>query len=114
MPGTRPTAEEPSKCEFWPDAIWSCQPWKWVRTRRIFVRPVAVRARRSASSVASVPEEVKRTFSAEGTIDWIFCAQRNSPVWLAPKCVPQASASATAAITSGSLWPSSSAPWPPK
>ena len=72
-------AEEPSKCEFCPEAIWSCQPWKWVRTRMIFVRPVAVRARRSPSRVASVPEEVKRTFSAEGTRAWIFCAQRSSP-----------------------------------
>ena len=63
--------------------------------------------------VASVPEEVKRTRSAHGTISRTICAQRTSRSWLAPGCVPSGSASWIAASTSGRLWPSRRAPWPP-
>ena len=38
--------------------------------------------------VASVPEDVKRTRSAHGTISRTICAQRTSRSWLAPGCVP--------------------------
>ena len=44
----------------------SFQPWKCSRSLSSFGRPVAVRARRAASIVASVPEATKRTFSADG------------------------------------------------
>ena len=44
----------------------SFQPWKCSRSLSSFERPVAVRASRAASIVASVPEATKRTFSAEG------------------------------------------------
>ena len=45
----------------------SCQPWKWPASLSTRLRPVKPRATRSASSVASVPLEVKRTRSALGT-----------------------------------------------
>jgi hypothetical protein len=96
-----------------PEVIWSCQPWKWVLKRTILRRPVNARASRTAISVASVPDAVKRTRSADGTRWEIASAQRTSRGWLAPKCVPWPSASATAAPTAGWLWPSSNAPWPP-
>ena len=57
------------------------------------------RASRSAISVASVPEEVKRTRSADGTIWVTSSAQRTSSSWQAPKCVPRSSAACTARIT---------------
>ena len=53
----------PSKWETYPCVMWSCQPWKWVRKRTTFRRPVAARATRSARWVASVPDEVNRTRS---------------------------------------------------
>jgi hypothetical protein len=74
----------PSKWLVTPNAMWSCQPWKCPRRRRSLFRPVAARARRSAISVASVPELVKRTISALGTSSWISSAQRFSSAWFAP------------------------------
>jgi hypothetical protein len=61
-----------------------------------------------------VPDDVNRTHSADGTIWQISSAQRTSCSWQAPKCVPRSSAACTAAVTVGWLWPSISAPWPPK
>jgi hypothetical protein len=48
-----------------------------------FERPVKARARRSASSVASVPELVKRTRSADGTSRTTSSAQAISSSWQA-------------------------------
>ena len=72
------------------------------------------RASRTAIMVASVPDEVNRTRSADGTICCTACAQRISAGWLAPNCVPRAIAAAAAAATAGCPWPSSKAPCPPK
>ena len=83
--------------------MWSCQPWKWVRKRTTLRRPVAARAMRSARWVASVPEEVNRTRSADGTSAFTSCAQRTSPSWLDPKWVPRARASAMARSISGAV-----------
>ena len=63
--------------------------------------------------VASVPDEVNRTRSADGMSRLIASAQRTSSAWLAPKWVPFASARCTAAVTLGWLCPSSKPPWPP-
>ncbi len=57
------------------------------------------RARRTAISVASVPEEVKRTRSAEGMSRRTTSPQRTSPTWLEPKCVPRSSVSCIAVAT---------------
>ena len=51
--------------------------------------------------VASVPDEVKRTRSAEGTNRSTQRAHSISSRWLAPRCVPCERASVTAWITSG-------------
>ena len=67
-------------------------PWKRISV----ARPVKARASRTAISVASVPEEVKRTRSADGTRRWMARAHCTSRGWLAPKCVPASSASLTA------------------
>ena len=82
--------------------------------RTIRSRPVKARARRSAISVASVPDEVKRTRSADGTRRWTASAQAISSAWLAPNWVPRDSAAVTAAVTTGLPWPRIRAPWPPK
>ena len=66
--------------------MWSCQPWKWPLKRSSVSRPVKARASRTAISVASVPEEVKRTRSADGTRRWMARAQAISRGWLAPNC----------------------------
>ena len=81
--------------------MWSCQPWKCPLKRTIVGRPVNARASRTAISVASVPDDVKRTRSADGTSLWIAAAQAISAGWFAPKCVPRASASCTAFVTAG-------------
>ena len=75
-------------------------------------RSVYARARRAASSVASVPEEVKRTFSAEGMSCTTRRAQSASNAWLPPRWVPLPTCSATAAVTAGWACPSSRDPWP--
>ena len=82
--------------------------------RIIFDLPVKARASRTAIRVASVPEEVKRTRSAEGTSFRTHSAQAISVSWLAPKWVPRSICWLTASTTLGWEWPSSSAPWPPK
>jgi hypothetical protein len=46
--------------------------------------PVAARARRIARWVASVPDMVKRTISAEGTRRAIHSAHSTSASWQAP------------------------------
>ncbi len=76
-------------------------------------RPVNARARRSAISVASVPDEVKRTRSADGIRRMTAFAQATSSGWLAPNCVPSVRAAFTALTTSARPWPRISAPWPP-
>ena len=68
-------------------------------------RPVAARASRIALIDASVPEEVIRSMSTAG-IRWATSsASSTSPAVGAPKLVPSAAASQTAAITSGCAWP---------
>ena len=94
--------------------MWSCQPWKWPWKRTSTLRPLKARASRTAISVASVPEAVKRIRSADGTRRWMARAQASSRGWLAPKCVPACSAALTAATILGWLWPRISEPWPPK
>ena len=58
-----------------PGIASSCQPWKWPASLSTRLRPVKPRATRSASSVASVPLEVKRTRSALGTSATMRSAQ---------------------------------------
>ena len=90
LPRSTPAGRVPSKCELLPAATWSCQPWKWPRKRTTLSLPEKARARRSARCVASVPEAVKRTRSAPGTIAFTSSAQRSSSSCEAPKCVPRA------------------------
>ena len=47
-------------------------------------RPVAALATRNASITASVPDAVKRTFSADGTSETICSAHSTSSGWAAP------------------------------
>ena len=63
--------------------------------------PVKARAKRSAIIVASVPEDVNRTFSAEGIRRRTSRAQSCSSSWLTPRCVPLAACCATAETMSG-------------
>jgi hypothetical protein len=79
--------------------MWSCQPWKCPWKRSNVARPVNARARRTAIIVASVPDDVKRTRSADGTSRWMARAHSTSRLWLAPKCVPASNASLTACLT---------------
>ena len=59
---------------------------------------------------ASVPEETRRTCSQPGTRSQIASASSTSPGVGAPKVVPRAAAAATAVVTTGCAWPSSTAP----
>ncbi len=59
---------------------------------------------------ASVPEETRRTCSQPGTRSQIASARRTSPGVGAPNVVPRAAAAATAVVTAGCPWPSSTAP----
>ena len=113
-PASTPAVGVPSKWLAWPEVMWSCQPWKCVRKRTTLGLPVTERESRTAISVASVPDEVKRTLSADGTSLRTSSAQRTSRGWFAPKCVPWSSAAWLAATTLGWLWPRRSAPCPPK
>lgn len=70
-----------------------------------FARPVNPRASRIADIVASVPEETSRTCSAGVTRETISSASATSPVPGVPNDVPRATASCTAAVTSGCAWP---------
>ena len=67
-------------------------------------RPVKPRASRIADMVASVPEETKRTRST-GVRATISSASSTSGSVGAPYDVPRATASPTAASTSGCAWP---------
>jgi hypothetical protein len=62
---------------------------------------VTARASRTALIAASVPDEVMRTISAEGTRATTSLASSTSPGVDAPKLVPSLAASRTAAMTSG-------------
>ena len=70
------------------------------------------RAMRMARCVASVPDMVKRTSSAQGTSLFTSSAHRTSSSWQAPTWVPRAICSCTARTTAGWQWPRKSAPWP--
>ena len=74
-------------------------------------RPVAARATRSAWKVASLPVSVSSTCSTDGTSATIRSASSTSirvtPMPIRPT---RCAAAATAASTSGSLWPSSGGP----
>ena len=76
--------------------------------------PVAARERRGRAAArdidASVPEETSRTFSTDGTASTISAASSTSASVGAPKDVPRAAASVTAATTSGSACPKISGP----
>ena len=73
-------------------------------------RPVAARASRSALIDASVPDEVIRTISTDGTRAAISAAISTSPGVGAPKLVPSAAASVTASTIAGCAWPWISGP----
>ena len=73
-------------------------------------RPVAARAIRIAVIVASVPEEVMRNISTPSILRATSAASSTSPGVGAPKLVPLAAASATAASTCGWAWPWISGP----
>jgi hypothetical protein len=69
------------------------------------LRPVKPRATRSALIVASVPEETKRTLSTDGTWRTTRSASSISSAQGAPKDVPRAAVSWTAARIFGWTWP---------
>ena len=71
---------------------------------------MAARASRIALIDASVPEEVMRTISAEGTRSTTSAASSTSASVGAPKLVPAAAAALTASTTSGCAWPAISGP----
>ena len=71
---------------------------------------MAARARRTALIDASVPELVIRTISTEANRETTWSASSTSASIGAPKLVPRAAASATAATTSGSACPRISGP----
>jgi hypothetical protein len=60
--------------------------------------------------LASVPEEVIRTISTEGTRRAISSASSTSASVGAPNVVPCSAAATTAASTSGWAWPKMSGP----
>jgi hypothetical protein len=60
--------------------------------------------------VASVPEEVIRTISTDGTRRAISSARSTSPCVGAPNVVPRSAAATTAAMTSGLAGPWMSGP----
>ena len=60
--------------------------------------------------VASVPDEVMRSISTEGSRSATASASSTSPAVGAPNEVPRCVAACTAAITSGSAWPRISGP----
>ena len=68
-----------------PATTESPHPWKCSAILATMSRPVAARASRSASMVASVPDEVKRTRSTEGTAAAIRSAHSTSRRLPAPK-----------------------------
>jgi hypothetical protein len=59
---------------------------------------------------ASVPDEVIRTISADGTRSTIAPASSTSASVGAPKLVPAAAAAVTADTTCGCAWPAISGP----
>ena len=65
----------------------------------ILSRPETPRATRTADIAASVPDETNRTFSIDGTDAATSSAISTSRTVGAPKLVPRAIASATAART---------------
>jgi hypothetical protein len=71
---------------------------------------VAARATRSALIDASVPDDVMRTSSAEGTRSTTAAASSTSACVGAPKLVPAAAAAVTAETISGWAWPAISGP----
>ena len=73
-------------------------------------RPLAARASRIALIDASVPDDVMRTISADGTRAATSAASSTSASVGAPKLVPAAAAACTAATTSGCAWPATSGP----
>ena len=73
-------------------------------------RPVTARASRIALIDASVPDEVIRTISADGTRSTTSAARSTSASVGAPKLVPAAAAAVTASTTSGWAWPAISGP----
>jgi hypothetical protein len=83
--------------------MWSCQPWKWPLKRSRVSLPVKARARRTAIRVASVPEEVKRSRSADGTRRLTALAQPISRGWLAPNWLPSCIASPIAFASHGRM-----------
>ena len=68
------------------------------------------RERRTAPIAASVPELVIRSISTEGIRATTSSASSTSASVAAPKLVPRAAASLTAATTSGWAWPRISGP----
>ena len=75
------------------------------RTSRSCRGPVTARASRIALIDASVPDEVMRTISADGTRSTTSAASSTSASVGAPKLVPAAAAAVTASTTSGWAWP---------
>ena len=73
-------------------------------------RPVAARASRIALIAASVPEEVMRSISTDGTRRATSSASSTSAEVGAPNVVPFSAAAATAASTGGKAWPWISGP----
>ena len=110
--GGDPTGAAGSTGSATPGLASSCQPWKWPASLSTRLRAVKPRATRSASSVASVPLDVKRTRSALGTSATMRSAQSASSSLLAPRCMPSPACRRTASTTAGCEWPATSAPWP--
>jgi hypothetical protein len=76
-------------------------------------RPVKPRATRSALMVASVPDDTHRIICSDGTAAFTVSAKSTSSSVGAPKLVPCAAASCTAASTSSWAWPTIMGPHEP-
>ncbi len=83
---------------------WSTWPWYEPSILAITSRPVAARATRMAVMVDSVPEFVKRTWSALNRRHSSSARSTHAPTVTA-KCMPLRAACSTASATIGLAWP---------
>ena len=87
-------------------------PWYDPSILQTTSRPVAARATRMASMVASVPELAKRSISSPKRRQ-ISSPHSTASSVVTAKCVPRPAASAIASTTRGWAWPAIMAPKPP-
>src|SRR3954447_18920097 len=110
LPGSSrgPSASSGRRTETITASWW---PWEEPSILRITSRPVAPRARWTASIVDSVPEFVKRHWGRPKRLR-SSCATTIEPSVGAAKCEPRAARSLTARTTAGFAWPTHITPKP--